>query len=98
MVAEDGHIQKFKAPGLAQVGKGSIRDELLISLQGLMDGIGDFGVVGKWGAEGYPAPSSGQARHSRGYGHFYEHEGTRNPETEAAEHGHHLLGEEQEAS
>lgn len=63
-----------------------------------MDGIGDSGVVGKWGAKGYPAPSWGRAGHSRGYGHFYEHEGTRNPETKAAEHGHHLLGEEQEAS
>lgn len=41
--------------------------------------------------------AGGGAGHSRGYGHFHEHEGTRDPETKTAEHRHDLLGEEQEA-
>lgn len=41
--------------------------------------------------------SGGRAGRSRGYGHLHQQEGTRDPETKAAEHGHYLLGEEQEA-
>ena len=41
--------------------------------------------------------AGGRAGHSRGYGHFHEHEGARDPETKAAEHRHYLLGEEQGA-
>lgn len=44
------------------------------------------------------SPSGGGgAGHSRGYGHFHKCEGTRNPETKAAEHRHHLIAEEQDA-
>lgn len=59
----------------------------------------DSGVVieeQKGTPEGYLTQSWGRTGHSRGYGHFHEHEGTRDPETKAAEHRHHLLPQEQE--
>lgn len=40
--------------------------------------------------------AGGGAGHSRSYGHFHKHEGTRDPETEAADHRHNLLGDKQE--
>lgn len=60
------------------------------------------GVLGEWGAEWDPKRILGlelrAAGHSRSCGHFHKHEGTRDPETKAAEHRHHLLGQEREAS
>lgn len=41
--------------------------------------------------------AGGGAGHSRSYGHFYKHEGTRDPETKTAEHRHDLLEDKQEA-
>ena len=41
--------------------------------------------------------AGGGTGYSRNYGHFHEHEGTRDPETKTAENRHDLLGEVQEA-
>ena len=66
-----------------------IKEDMDSGLLGLREQKGDYRMIS--------SPAGGGAGHSRGYGHFHEHQGTRNPETKAAEHTHYLLGEKQGA-